>query len=370
MKYPEFKLETYLAAREFSAPYNLCASDLESTPMHEILALADGEGQALWDNLSLNYTEPQGHPLLREEIAKGYGPHIDRDQVLCFAGAEEGIYSMSHALLNADDHAIVVTPCYQSLRSVPESICPVTTIALEYASNWELDLNRLVEAVRPNTRLIVINYPHNPTGALLSGEKQQQLVEIARERGVWIFSDEVYRLMELSPDDRLPPIASIYERGMSLGVMSKSYGLAGLRIGWIACQEKEFLAEMNEVKHYLSICNSAPSEILALIAMRASTTILSRNAKLMKENLAVLDRFFSDHQDLFEWVRPKGGCIGYPLYKGEEPVERFADRLLEELGVLVLPSSVYDDPSNHFRISFGRRSMPQSLERLEKWLCK
>jgi len=127
---------------------------------------------------------------------------------------------------------------------------------------------------------------------------------------------------------------------------------------------------MNEVKHYLSICNSAPSEILALIAMRASTTILSRNAKLMKENLAVLDRFFSDHQDLFEWVRPKGGCIGYPLYKGEEPVERFADRLLEELGVLVLPSSVYDDPSKHFRISFGRRSMQESLRRLEKWLCK
>lgn len=368
MKYPEFKLETYLAAREFTAPYNLCASDLESHTMEEIVRMADQETLCLWKELGLHYTEPKGYPLLRQEIAKGYGIHFDQDNVLCFAGAEEGIYSMVHALLCEDDHAIVITPCYQSLESLPASICSVTAIPLEYQTTWELDLNRVADAITDRTKLIVINFPHNPTGALISVEIQQALIELARQHDIWIFSDEVYRLLELSPEDRIPPIASVYEKGMSLGVMSKSYGLAGLRIGWITCQDKQLLADMNEVKHYLSICNSAPSEILALMALRAGDQILSRNHTLMQNNLALLDRFFDEHSQLFEWVRPKGGCIGYPLLKSDESVEQFADRLLEQMGVLVLPGSVYDHPGNHFRISFGRRTMPESLARLHTFL--
>lgn len=368
MRYPEFKLGTYLAAREFTAPYNLCASDLESYPMADVLKMADREALGLWNNLGLHYTEPKGHPILREEIAKGYGEHCDADNILCFAGAEEGIYSMAQALLKEEDHVIVITPCYQSLESLPASICSVTTVPLEFHSQWALDLNRIEDAITDRTKLIVINFPHNPTGAVISAETQRELVALARRHGVWIFSDEVYRLLELSPEDRIPPIASIYEKGISLGVMSKCYGLAGLRIGWAACQDKQLLAEMNEVKHYLSICNSAPSEILALMALRASDRILTRNHALMQSNLALLDRFFEENSHLFEWVRPKGGCIGYPLLKSDEPVDQFADRLLKDTGVLVLPSSVYDHPGNHFRISFGRNSMPESLARLSMFL--
>jgi len=364
MKYPKFKLENYLAEREFNAPFNLCASDLETLSMKEVIQMADDEGQKLWNKLRLHYTEPKGLPELRHEIAKLYEEPINSNNVLCFAGAEEGIYSAMHALLEPSDHAIIITPCYQSLESLPTAICSTTTVALQYPTQWQIDLDRIKDAIQFNTKLLVINFPHNPTGALISQEQQQRLVELARKHKMWIFSDEVYRLLEIDPTDRIPPMASIYEKGLSLSVMSKAYGLAGLRVGWIACQNVAVLDKIGEIKHYLSICNSAPSEILSLIALRASDNIHARNARLMQKNLSLLDNFFQDYSEWFEWIRPKGGCIGYPLFKGKKSIDTIAEELLKEVGVLILPSSIYDHPGNHFRISFGRSSMPEALERL------
>jgi len=368
MKYPSFKLEDYLAEREFGVPFNLCASDLESRSMGEILQMADSECQELWNGLRLDYTEPRGLPELLDEIASLYEAPIDSNNILCFAGAEEGIYSMAHALLNPSDHAIIITPCYQSLESLPASICSTTSIPLQYHDQWQIDLDKIKDAIRPNTKLLVINFPHNPTGALLTSEQQQELIDLARIHDIWIFSDEVYRLLEIDPADRIPAFASVYEKGLSLSVMSKAYGLAGLRIGWIACQNIEALEKIGGVKHYLSICNSAPSEVISLIALRASDKIHTRNASLMQRNLLLLDKFFEEYSEWFEWVRPKGGCIGYPLFKGEESVDTLADGLFEELDVLILPSSVFDHPGNHFRISFGRESMPEALGRLTNYI--
>jgi aspartate/methionine/tyrosine aminotransferase len=370
MRYPEFKLERYLGEREFSAPYNLCASDLETHSMHQIVQMADAESLSLWNDLELSYTEPKGHPILREEISKEYGKEISTEHILCFAGAEEGIYCMAHALLECDDHAVVVAPCYQSLESLPSAICSTTKVQLQYHNGWELDVEEMAKAIQPNTKLLVVNFPHNPTGALITSETQLAIIELARERDLWIFSDEVYRLLEGDPGDRLPPFASLYEKGLSLNVMSKSYGLAGLRIGWIACQNIQLLEKMNGVKHYLSICNSAPAEVLSLIALRASGQIQERNRLIMQENLMLLDRFFEEHVDWFEWVRPKGGCIGYPLFKGNMSIDLLADDLIQQYGVLILPGSNFDDNANHFRISFGRKSMPQALEKFSQFIEK
>jgi aspartate/methionine/tyrosine aminotransferase len=370
MKYTEFKLESYLAKREFTAPFNLCSSDLETYSMKEILQMADEECLQLWDNLQLGYTETKGHPLLRQEISKEYGAKIGDDNVLCFAGAEEGIYSMAQALLKPSDHAIVITPCYQSLESLPTAICSVTKIELQYEHDWELDIDKITEAIKPNTKLLIINFPHNPTGSLISHHKQHSLIELARKHDLWIFSDEVYRLSELDESDRLEPIASLYERGLSLSVMSKAYGLAGLRIGWIACQKKEVLHKIGEVKHYLSICNSGPSEILSIIALRNQQTIISRNRALMQKNIHLLDQFFKQYSEWFEWIRPQGGCTGYPLFKGQLPISKVADKLLQEYGVLILPGNIYDDDKNHFRISFGRETMPEGLNRLKQFIEK
>jgi aspartate/methionine/tyrosine aminotransferase len=369
---PDFRLETYFSKWEFMARYHLCASDMQSMSLAELLALAAPEQRDAWQRLHLGYTETFGAPSLREAIAATYR-QVKPEEILCFAGAEEGIYSAMHALLGRDDHAVVVTPNYQSLETVALSLCPVTGVALDPERHWTLDLDALVGALRPNTRLISINFPHNPSGKVLPRENFNELVALCREHGIHLFSDEVYRLLERDSVNRLPQAADVYEGGLSLGVMSKAYGLPGLRIGWIACKDAALLSRMERIKHYLSICNSAPSEVLAIIALQARDEILVRNRAIIAHNLERLSSFMSDHQELFDWSTPDGGCIGYPRYKGSEGVEAFTRHLVEEASVLLLPASIYrselgETPADRFRIGFGRTDMPEALDVLRRFL--
>ena len=362
---PDFRLETYFSRWEFNARYHMCASDMESLPVSDLLAMADPETRRAWDSLRLGYTETFGAPDLRHEIAGTYD-EIDADDVLCFAGAEEGIFAAMQVLLSADDHAIVVTPNYQAAETVPAAICEVSGVALDADNDWALDIAALRAALRPNTRVISFNFPHNPTGKVIDQETLDELIDIANERGIYLFSDEVYRLLERSEARRLPQVADRYERGLSLNVMSKAYGLPGLRIGWIATKDREVLSRMERVKHYLSICNSAPSEVLALIALRARERLLDRNRGLIDENLKQLNAFFGDFPDLFEWRVPDGGCIGYPRYCGKDGVEHFCESLVEQAGVLLLPASVYASaltatPTDRFRIGYGRANIDEGL---------
>eukprot|EP01034_Spumella_vulgaris_P046560 gene46560-58053_t len=214
----------------------------------------------------LGYTETKGLPELLKEVATDY-PGLTHEDILCYAGGEEGIYCTLKTILNPEDHVIVVTPCYQSLKSIAESICSTSTIDLSPSNEWKLDMTELESLIiGGTTKMIIMNFPHNPTGALLTHEEQQSVVELGRKYDLFLFFDEIYRGLERNESLRLPTIASIYNKGISLGGMSKVYGMAGLRIGWIALADKHWLHEIAETKHYLSICNSAPSEILALIA--------------------------------------------------------------------------------------------------------
>lgn len=286
------------------------------------------------------------------------------------SGAEEGIYCFFKGLLTKDDHCIVVTPCYQSLRTIPASICDVTAVDL-ISEGWRIDIAAIAAAVRPNTRAIVINFPHNPTGTTITAEEQQALISLARSHDLWIFSDEVYRGLELEEHLRLPCIASIYERGVSLGVVSKSLGLAGLRIGWLACQNASLLHSFAGYKHYLSICNSAPSEVLALIAIRNRQSLLERNRSLIVSNRALIETFLAKHSDLFEWSAPKGGCCGFVRFKSTRlSLSEFADLAVNQFGVLLLPGEYFPTDSlnvhSYFRFGFGRVNFPVSLGELEK----
>jgi len=180
----------------------------------------------------------------------------------------------------------------------------------------------------------------------------------------------VYRLLERTKEKRLPAAADVYERALSLNVMSKAYGLPGLRIGWIATQDSQLLARMERAKHYLSICNSAPSEFLATTALMCGDKLLQRNLSIIDDNLKLLNDFFAGRPDLFAWSVPDGGCIGFPRYKGADGVESFCQKLVQDAGVLLLPASVYrseltDTPDDRFRIGFGRFGMQESLDVLE-----
>ncbi len=368
----DFRLETYFSKWEFSARYNLCGSDVQSMALGELLDLGAPADREAWEKLHLGYTETFGAPQLREVIAATYDD-LRPEEVLCFAGAGEGIYASMHALLSCDDHAVVLIPNYQSLETVALALCPVTGVALNPDDAWSLDLSAVVDALRPNTRLISINFPHNPTGKVVSRQVYDELVDICRERGIFLFSDEVYRLLEHDEAGRLPQSVDVYDRGLSLGVLSKTYGLPGLRIGWIACRDRALLSRMERIKHYLSICNSAPSEALAVIALRARDAILARNRSLVARNLGLLEAFMADFSDVFDWYTPDGGCICYPRYTGDEGVEEFTRLLADQTGVLLLPASVYqselgETPSDRFRIGFGRNNMPEALAVLRDYL--
>lgn len=369
---PDFRLETYFSRWEFTAKFHMCASDMESLSVSDLLQMADDDTRAMWDELRLAYTETFGSPALREAIAETYDT-IEPEDVLTFAGAEEGIYVAMRVLLTPDTHAIVITPNYQAAETVPGSICEVTGIPLDPENDWNPDVDRLADAIRPNTKVISFNFPHNPTGKVALREDFDAIMTLARERGIYVFSDEVYRLLERSDDIRLPQAADIDERALSLNVMSKSYGLPGLRIGWIATKDRELLSAMERAKHYLSICNSAPSECLSVIALRARDRILERNRRLIDENLLLMNEFFDNHDDLFDWSVPDGGCIGYPQYKGGDGVEAFCKRLVERSGALLLPASVYASalnktPDDRFRIGYGRANMAEGLAAMQSYI--
>lgn len=369
---PTFRLEEYLQQYEFSAPYQFCNSDPESFSLAEILERADSETRALWDELRLGYTEVCGHPLLRKEIASIYSP-LGAEKVLTFAGAEEAIYCAFRALLGPGDHVITFSPCYQSLLEVPIATgASVTSIPLKETNGWQLDFDEIAAALRPNTRMIVVNFPHNPTGALLSVGEANRLVELARVHDLMIFSDEVYRLLGPSTTELwAPPLSTLYDKALSLGVMSKAFGMAGLRVGWLTCENEEILDRLQKYKHYLSICNSCLSEIVSLITLRAKSEILQRNRSIVDQNLPLLDSAIAESDGALSWVRPGGGCVGFVRIEVAGGVDLFAHRLVDETGVLIMPARIFDFPGNYFRVGFGRRSMPQALERflsfLERW---
>jgi aspartate/methionine/tyrosine aminotransferase len=369
MRIAEFGLERFFARWEFAARHLLCASDVEGWRMADLLALADDKAAGLWAELRLGYTEAPGHPLLRREIAALY-ERIEPDDVLVFAGAEEAIFCLANVLLGPGDHAVVTWPGYQSLYEVGRAAgADVTLHELREQDGWALDPERLIDALRPETRLVVVNAPHNPTGMVPGHADWARLTTELADRGIHLFADEVYRFLEFDEADRIVAGADAFERGISLGVMSKSFALAGLRIGWLATRDRDLLARCAAFKDYTTICSSAPSEVLALIALRARQTVLARSRRIVAANIALLDDFFAGHPDRWTWVRPRGGSIGYPRLIDHETASSFTERLVEAEGVLLLPGTVMGHDGNHVRIGFGREDLPIALAGLERFMA-
>lgn len=366
MRLADFKLERYFARWEFAVPHNLGASDIAGPNLAELLTLASEEDRDRWQHLHLGYTESAGHPLLRAEIA-GLYTGVSPDEVL-ISSPEEAIFLFLNTVLGPEDHAVVIWPVYQSHVEVARSTgAAVSLVPLRAETGWQLDLAELRAALRPTTRAIMVNFPHNPTGALLDRATFAGLVALATEHGAYLFSDEVYRDLEQAPAERLPAAVECYPRAVSFGALSKSYGLAGLRIGWVATHDHALLDRLQRLKDYTTICNSAPSELLALIALRAGTQILARNRAIITINLGHLDRFMAEWSTHYAWVRPRGGSVGFPRLLAEYPIDRFAQELVEQAGILIVPGSVFDYPDNHFRIGFGRPDLPTALAHFARW---
>lgn len=367
MKIPAFKLERFFAEHEFSAPYNLCASDCESSSIEELLALEPGAQQAFLD-LPLSYTESGGSLGLRREIAGGY-EHVAASEVLVHAGGQEAIFTFMNAILDPGDHVVVHHPCYQSLHELPRAIgCEVDFWIAHPDDRWQLDLDELRALILDHTRLVVVNLPHNPTGYLMSPGDWTALIDLLRERDILLFSDEAYRGLEYRPKERLPSACDLYEGAFSLGLLSKGYGLPGLRIGWLAGRDAKQLSRIASYKDYTTICSSAPSEFLAELALRSGGDLLERNRERCCQNLSLLDEFFLTHSDSFYWVPPQAGPVTFPSLRGDEDVEAFCTRALREAEVLLLPGTLFAPESREFRIGFGRKNFVEGLNRLSSLL--
>lgn len=417
-----FGLERFFAEHEFNARYLLCTSDCESMPISTLLELSDNPGHAL-ESLTktwLGYTESRGSPILREKIAKLY-KGLEAKSILVHSGAEEAILNLYMATIQPGDTVIVNWPCYQSLHEIPKSLgAHVIKWEIQRSpARWFFDpveLEQLIESAEgpdrrhgpgasfgfgsgpspslnartnsgsarkfspgPNptthVKMVVLNMPHNPTGALMTQEEFSRVVEICAKRGITLLVDEVYRLLELDGREPLPAACEVYENAISLSVLSKAWGLAGLRIGWLATHRSDILDRVAAVKDYNSICASAPSETLACIALDNSEKILARNKAICQNNLAHYRAFFDQHVELFSWIPPQGGSVAFPRLSATaenapwNEADKLAHELVNDTGALILPGSLYGmEYAAHFRIGLGRAAIPQGLDVFSKWL--
>ena len=364
-----FKLERYYTLHEFTAEYLLCSSDCEAMSIKDLLALEEGSAERFQD-LWLGYTETKGAPELRRDIATIY-KEISAEDLLVCSGAQEPIFLFSQAMLKAGDEVIVQSPCYQSLQSVPESLgCKVVEWKVRYkGSTPTFDIGELEEMISSQTKVIYLNTPHNPTGFHFTASEQLAIVALARKNNIIIFCDEVYRELEYQPQYKIPAIGDVYENGVSLGVMSKTYGLPGLRIGWLATKNQSILDKIAILKEYTTICNSGPSEFLAGVGLRNREAIIARNLQIVEQNLPLLDTFFDKYSDLFSWHKPVAGPIAFVKMNFEEHDGVFAQRVLKEKKVLLLPGDIYDY-NGFFRIGFCRNNMPAALAKFEEFVVE
>jgi aspartate/methionine/tyrosine aminotransferase len=367
MQIRPFRIEQYFGKYEFTAKYLLSSSDAESRTIQELLDLEPGSQEGFLKHWC-GYTESPGAPALREVISGMYRGIQPKD-VLVLAATEEGIFILYHALLSPGDHVIVETPCYESALEIARSTgARVSEWRRSYQNGWTHDLAALEKLIQPNTKIIYINTPHNPTGLLMPASVFEQVRKLAASRGILFFCDEVYRELEHDPANRLPAACEVYERAVSLGSMSKTYGLPGLRLGWLVSKDAEILRRCLEFKYYTTICSSAPSEFLSALALRHREVLLERNREIVLRNLPLLDSFFRQRSDLFEWVKPNSSPIGFVRYKPQRDVASFCEEVVGNAGVLLLPGTVYDEP-RHIRFGYGRKNMPEALAQFRAYLA-
>lgn len=361
-----FATELFFSRYEFSTPHLLSVSDCETISVEELLALSGSSPNEL-GRMRLGYTEATGNPVLRESIAKTY-KSVHPDEVVVLGTPVEGIFLTLHTLLEPTDEAIVLMPAYDALFNVAEHLGARVHRwdFLPVEGGWALDWEALKKLVNDRTKLLVVNFPHNPTGYLPTREEFLRLVAFAKKHDLWLFCDEIYRGLELTRE-ALPSAADSYERSVVLSGLSKSYGLPGLRFGWVVIKDRAVRDQLVNWKHYTSICPPAPSEFLAWAALRAREVLVTRNRNRVQENVALADAFFARWPETFTWRPPMAGPVA--LVGVEVPsAEAYCHDLAREAGVMLLPATCLGHADTHVRFGFGRASFVQALAHYEAHL--
>ncbi len=367
---PEFALERFFDRFEFDLPYQLGSSDPETLSTGALLALADADQRERWEQLRLGYRTAAGDPDLRAAIAALY-PGRGPGDVLVTVGAAEALLLAFAAMLAPGDRAVALTPAYQSLHEVPRAMGATLDLVPveEVGDTWRFPFERLMETLRPGVALLVLNVPHNPTGVAASGEQLREIVTRCDALGIRVVGDEVYRGLEWA-GETAPSVTELPGRAVAVGVTSKVYGLAGLRIGWLVTGDRALRAHAMAIKDYTTLCAAGPSEVLATIALRAEAALRERTRQLCMANQAHLEAFVTAHPDLFAWEPPAATTISVariaaPLLArhGGDPDAVLA-HWRDRAGVVVAPGPAFGCAPGRFRLGFGRADLPEALEAL------
>ena len=364
-----------LLEKTFDIEHRFYASSAEPMTLKELLNFTKVNGDQhlidLYHDHSMGYAENTGSPDLRQEIATLYDDNISAENIVVFPGAQTGMTITTQALLHPGDHAIIITPSYQSLEEgVRYAGGSVTRISLTPEDKWQVKVDAVKAAIQNNTKYLVFNDPHNPSGSLMSANTKRKLVALAEQHDILVFSDEVYRLLEVDPAERSASIAEMTDNGLALGTMAKPWGAGGACIGWVACQDLKIIEKLQKAQHLFAVCFSRPGEIQAMMVIRASDKIIERNMTIIRENLILLDEFFAEYQDLFEWIKPQAGGTGFVNFKGSLTADELGAELLEQ-GILVFPPYIFDCDEalkQYFRIGFSRSTMPAALIAFKKFV--
>jgi aspartate/methionine/tyrosine aminotransferase len=302
----------------------------------------------------LGYSEARGTAELRGQIAATYA-RGDADHVLVTTGAIEANFLLFNVLLDRGDHAIVPYPAYQQLYSVPEAIgCDVSLWPVGPDTGYRYDVDRLERMLRPNTRVIVVNTPHNPTGAMLSPADARRVYELGQSVGAAVIGDEAYRWLAVPDGDPFaPPMFDEGPAGISVGTLSKPLGLPGLRIGWII-GPPDLVQRCWAMRDYITLSPGKLNDALARLAMGHRERIIERNHGIIRANLAAASRWMAERADFMSWTPPRGGLLA--LLKYDLPIDslELADKLADEHSVMLAPGSAFGY-EHHLRLGIGQR---------------
>jgi len=315
--------------------------------------------------LQLRYGYHCGRPALRELIAQQY-ERLSADHVIVTNGASEANFAIVAALVQPGDHVIVEHPNYPSLYEVPRSLgCDVSLFHLEMEDGFRPDLSKLEALITPKTKLISLTHPNNPTGSMITERVLQEAVELAESRNIYLMFDETYR--ELAFGDRLPGAASLSSKVISISSMSKSYGLPGIRIGWLATTSQEVLDSVLAIREQVSIANGAISEEIASKVLERQDDFIQRVRQHVAANFDVV-RTWIDTQNALQWVPPEAGVVALPQIKpttGLDP-DMFYQRLVDDYKTFVIPGRCFEMDNHHFRLGYGgtMKELKRGLENI------
>ena len=346
-------------------PVNFHSSNPQAFSIQELNQLLDENLFAMDSLQQLNYVPDEGTESLRSAISLLF-TNISVPEIVITSGAQEAIFCCIHALLETNDKVLAITPIFEPLLSTAQEIgCQIITQSLQPKTVWELDLNQLEQNLKQGIKLLILNFPHNPTGAMLTFQQLNQIISLCDKYDCWLLSDEVFRGLEHEESNRLPCVADIYPKGISIGVLSKSFALPAIRVAWVASQNKWLMQRLIEIKAYLSICNSFIDSIISEKVIKQHQKIWQRNRKIILANKFILNEYMNNHSEYFSYSVPEAGCLAFPIFKPFS-VERFAENLVYTNKLLVLPSSVFYTSINGFRLSLGSKDFNDKIELLHK----